>query len=299
MAKTVNVLMSTYNGERYLHQQIESILRQDGVDVMLTVRDDGSTDKTFAILDEYQAQGLLTWYSGENLGPARSFLHLLQHAQPADFYAFADQDDVWKPEKLKVAVELLQPDADTPALYFSPTQPADCDLQLLPTNPISPCLTFGESLVYEFVSGCTMVFTSQLRKQLIAYTPDYLPMHDVWIYCVAQALGAKIVFDTEPHILYRQHGSNAIGATNSSSQLWKKRWERFFNSEQSRSRRASEILKGYQHKMPAESLSLLRDFLSGKRSLSARLRLLRDKRFRCGEKHTQRLFAFNLLTNKY
>ena len=72
--KRVNVLMSTYNGERFLHQQIESILRQDEVDVVLTVRDDGSTDKTCAVLDEYQAQGLLTWYSGDNIGPARSFM---------------------------------------------------------------------------------------------------------------------------------------------------------------------------------------------------------------------------------
>ena len=76
----ITVLMSTYNGDRYLIEQIESILNQKDAHVNIIVRDDGSTDQTQAILRQYQEKGALTFYTGENLGPERSFLHLLQHA---------------------------------------------------------------------------------------------------------------------------------------------------------------------------------------------------------------------------
>ena len=96
----VLVLMSTYNGEKYLREQIDSILGQRGVEVSLLVRDDGSTDATLTTLDEYKESGRLDYYCGNNLGPARSFMHLLQNAPASDFYAFSDQDDKWMDDKL-------------------------------------------------------------------------------------------------------------------------------------------------------------------------------------------------------
>ena len=83
------------------------------------------------------------------------------------------------------------------------------DATLKPTGiiEIEPLLTFGESLVYEFIPGCTMVFNRKLRDIVNRYSPAYLPMHDVWIYSVALAVGAKIYFDKSPHILYRHHRS--------------------------------------------------------------------------------------------
>ncbi len=114
MEKVV-VLMSTYNGDRYLENQIESLLNQKGVEVMILARDDGSKDRTPEILEKYKrenradtAEASFDYYVGQNLGPAGSFLDLMKHAPEADFYALCDQDDTWLPDKLKIAVNAIQ-----------------------------------------------------------------------------------------------------------------------------------------------------------------------------------------------
>ena len=101
--------MSTYNGQKYIRQQIDSILQQTNVEVNLLVRDDGSKDDTIKILDEYKQEGKLTYYTGPNLGPQLSFLNLLNNCPKADYYAFADQDDYWEKDKLSTAVKLNWP----------------------------------------------------------------------------------------------------------------------------------------------------------------------------------------------
>ena len=107
----VIVLMSTYNGEKYLRNQIESLLRQVDVEIEILVRDDGSKDGTLGILEEYknsrEYSGKLSYYVGPNVGPAKSFLDLIKHAPEAEYYALCDQDDTWLPDKLKIAVEAI------------------------------------------------------------------------------------------------------------------------------------------------------------------------------------------------
>lgn len=96
------VLMSTYNGARFIREQLDSILDQTGeFELDLWVRDDGSTDGTKDILNDYESRGLLRWYTGENLGPAQSFLDLVRRTLGYDWYAFADQDDFWMPENCR------------------------------------------------------------------------------------------------------------------------------------------------------------------------------------------------------
>ncbi len=94
---SIVVLMSTYNGEKYIREQLDSIFNQEGIDVKVVVRDDGSKDTTHAILDEYKKTHELVWYTGENLKSARSFMDLIYQAPESDYYAFADQDDYWDP----------------------------------------------------------------------------------------------------------------------------------------------------------------------------------------------------------
>ena len=113
----VVVLLSTYNGEKFLEEQLRSLQGQIGVDVTVLVRDDGSTDNTHAILDEWSKNGFLSWYTGPNLGPAKSFLDLLCNAPDADYYAFCDQDDVWHKDKVKTF--LCEINATKKDLYFS------------------------------------------------------------------------------------------------------------------------------------------------------------------------------------
>ena len=114
--KSIQVLLSTYNGARYLREQLDSLLSQENVDIKILVRDDGSTDDTIKILNEYQNRGLLAWYTGPNMRPAKSFLNLLIQSPESEVYAFCDQDDVWKPEKMYMAVcQLKTVSTDIPA----------------------------------------------------------------------------------------------------------------------------------------------------------------------------------------
>lgn len=297
--KQVLVLMSTYNGERYLKQQIDSISGQQGVSVKLLVRDDGSTDGTLRILDDYKAKGQLDYYFGDNIGPQRSFMHLLQHAPGSDYYAFADQDDVWMPEKLAVAVKRLESQQNRPALYFCQTQLTDERLNKLPSVIIHPYLTFGESMIYKFIGGCTMVMNNSLQMVIGKRNPDYLRMHDTWVYFIAQAVGAYIYFDKVPHILYRQHGDNALGQGQGFWHDWRLRISRFTKLKNDRFRQAYELLHCYGNAMPDENKILLIKFLDGKKSFANRLRIIGNRNFRCADRTTQILFWVNVLLNKY
>ncbi len=294
--------MATYNGERYLVEQIDSILNQKNVEVNLQVRDDGSSDSTMDILEHYSRKGLIQFYQGMNLGPARSFMQLLRDSSDAaDYYAFADQDDFWLTDKMKVACQyLMQVDSSTPALYFCQTKLVDENLKPFEKQiEINPKMTFGESLVYEFIGGCTMVMNKQLRNAINSYNPSYLPMHDVWIYSVALAIGAKVFFDKTPHMLYRQHGRNVIGQGYSRMHEWKQRMHRLCNSEHSRSRRAKEIMKGYEHLLSSENKCLLQNFIKGKSNLLTRLSLMKNEQLLSSNLSTNYNFKLALLLNTY
>ena len=298
--KKVTILLSSYNGETYLEEQLESIVAQKNVLTSILVRDDGSNDGTCDILDRWQHKVDLRWYRGENIGPARSFMDLLRLAGDSCYYAFSDQDDYWLSDKLKVAVDKLESYEKRPALYFCQTELVDKNLNRVNSVIIHPRLTFGESLVYQFVGGCTMVMNRALRDVILTYDPQYLSMHDVWIYDVAQAIGAHVVFDHIPHILYRQHGGNVTGQSTSVMTEWKHRTGRLVKRElHSRSKVAREIYKGYFALMPGENRQILTDFIEGKTHLKQRLRLLRDRRFRCGDRETYHNFQMAVLTNIY
>lgn len=212
----VAVLMSTYNGEKYLNEQIDSILSQSGnFELSLLVRDDGSTDETINILNKYQNLGKLKWYSGKNLGPGKSFIDLLYKTHGYDYYAFSDQDDVWMPGKIARAIDILQK-FECAALYFCNAEYVDQDLyplggntykKYVPTDLYSAVLNPG-------YLGCTMVFNSQLVSVIQEHEfPHDLYIHDAFIARVCVAVGGKIKYDPEVYIKYRQHGNNVIGST--------------------------------------------------------------------------------------
>ncbi|MBP5258233.1 MAG: glycosyltransferase family 2 protein [Prevotella sp.] len=295
----VCVLMSTYDGERYIREQIDSILAQRDVEVSLLVRDDGSTDGTHVILDEYQKKGLLKWYTGDNLKPARSFMQLLRDAPNCDYYAFADQDDFWMNDKLYAACQMLETNSDKPALYFGQTQLADKDLNPIDSVVINPFLTFGESLVYYFVGGCTMVMNSRLREIVNKYRPKELFMHDVWIYSVALAIGAFVAFDKVPRIMYRQHGGNTVGQGFGAWEMWKRRFDRLRNERRIRSRVAREIHDGYKDYITADNREILNKVLSYRKSFLGRMSLLRDRRFTTSHTTTNIFFKLAVLLGTF
>lgn len=208
----VVVLLSTYNGEQHVGEQLRSILEQLPARGRIVVRDDGSSDDTVAIV---QALGdaRIAVTSGPNLGFGRSFLTLLAGAPPdADMVMFADQDDVWLPGKITRAWQALQRLGEEPALYGSAQMLADSRLRPLHvTRRWVREPSFEGALVENMITGCTAALNRPAVRLLQrAGVPQGVHFHDWWLYLVVSAFG-QVVFDPEPTLLYRQHGANQIG----------------------------------------------------------------------------------------
>ena len=214
----VAVLMSTYNGAAFLQQQIESILSQQGdFSLDLWVRDDGSQDDTINLLKEYESSHKLQWYTGKNLKPAHSFWDLLLHCPGYDYYAFADQDDVWEENKLQAAIKSIS-HADGPALACANAQLVGAKLEDLGRNVYltPPALDFETLSIAGGILGCTMVLNHPLAQLLQSRDmPNNMVMHDFYIALICALAGGELYFDMTPHMKYRQHGSNVVGASRS------------------------------------------------------------------------------------
>ncbi|GAB6420552.1 hypothetical protein bcgnr5372_21190 [Bacillus luti] len=301
MQKVV-ILMSSYNGEKYIREQIESIFAQSYRNIQLIVRDDGSTDSTIKILNEYAEQDRLSWYKGKNLKPARSFLELVKKAPVAEYYAFADQDDVWDSDKIEVAVKKLsQVKADTPALYCSATRLVDQDLAII--NPVAHYknyrLTFGEALVEIPSPGCTYVFNNDAREYLVNYEFDYIGMHDALLYRIVSGLG-EIIYDKTPHISYRQHGGNVVGTENSMILNFLQRVERnLFSDEPNKKYKvACEIRKSCGHLFEGENLRTLETFTDYKKTFRNRIKFAFNREIKRTNKVDNVLFVILSLMGK-
>lgn len=212
----VAVLLSTYNGSKYLHEQLDSLVVQEGVEVILVARDDGSTkDNTIEILKSYKEKftGFIL-LEEPNCGAEESFNRLCKYAYEnveADYYAFCDQDDVWDSDKLKCAVgKLNQYSKDKPNLYFSNLKMVDEKLNFIRDfyAPNEVFIDKDKTLVQIFTYGCTCVFN---RKAIELYCAvENTTFHDNWVYCICSYLG-NVIYDGVGHIQYRQHGSNLSG----------------------------------------------------------------------------------------
>lgn len=208
------IVMSAYNGAAYIRQQIESILAQKSEsEIDLIVRDDGSTDDTLSILQSYASAGKLRYYTGENLKPAKSFLDLVKNCPGYDYYAFADQDDYWYADKLQSAIAMMA-DTQAPAMVFANARLVDGALKPIGRNVYKnpPNCDFYSVLCGGGILGCTVIFNAQTAKLLQTYpNPEKLIMHDSYAAIICTLFDGTIFFDPQPHMDYRQHGSNVVG----------------------------------------------------------------------------------------
>lgn len=297
----VLVLMSTYNGGDYLTYQLDSLLRQQDVHLRILVRDDGSNDNTKEILCKYAETGFLEWYSGKNIGPAKSFMDLIFKSSDADFYAFCDQDDIWDDDKLKQAINfLLEADKSEPSIYFSNTQLVNNDLSPIKSYPIKYLFTFGESLLRNPATGCTVVFNSTLRNHLCSYKPSYVSMHDSWAYRVCLAIGGRIFFDEIPHIKYRQHKNNVLGGKKGFLKTWKRRYKSFKKSkENTRLLTVQNLLSGYSTLINPENKKLLENLSNYRKSFRNKLSLFFCSKIKTASIEGRLAFIFSILFNRY
>lgn len=212
--KRVLVLMATYNGEKYINEQIESLFAQEGVQVSLLVRDDGSTDNTTTILDNWSKKSDTRWYTGPHLNAKYGFFELLCKASETnyEYFAFCDQDDVWDRDKLAIALERLEQVPDNiPGLYYCGQRLVNEQLELLSVHKLNPHRTVLTRFLIGDIAGCTAVFNKTLVQIVSQYRPAYMRMHDLWIMKVCAALGGEVIVDPQAHLAYRQHGNNVEG----------------------------------------------------------------------------------------
>lgn len=231
----VAVLMATYNGEKFLKQQIDSILEQQGVNILLFVRDDGSTDGTIHLLEKYSDENeniILLNKVPYQLKAAKNFMSMVRDVDLSqiDFMAYCDQDDIWLPEKLSAAIQTIN--KDTVDCYASNLLMGDADAKLVTNKPLLKRIVSyifnykaNTQQAYDFYleaasAGCTLVLNrsaAQYLQKIFAEIFDKIPeraSHDWSTYAITRLNGFKWYIDSDSYIIYRQHAENAYGANN-------------------------------------------------------------------------------------
>lgn len=211
------VLMSTYNGEQYVEQQIRSIMSQRGIeDIKLRIRDDGSNDNTVKIISKLMSEysDRIQLIEGDNIGYNASFFELLKHAEGYDYYAISDQDDIWLPEKLFVGVKsILKYGESVPVLYASTSYLVENDL--IPygqTRRKYREFTLFNTIIQNICPGHTQIFNNELLKYIKEdVDTSKIYVYDSWITNLAMLYGT-IVYNNSSYTLYRQHKGNQLGS---------------------------------------------------------------------------------------
>ena len=313
----IAVLMSTYNGEKYLREQMDSILAQKGVDVQIYVRDDGSSDSTPDMLREYQAKYPDTIYfinsnKITNCGVKKSFLSLLKYVaekrEDINYFCFADQDDFWLEDKLNAAITLLEAEHDNPKgkLYYSNKTFVDQDLKLIREENITFYDDFFEALFPRSLCyGCTMVFDRALALLAQQHYPQSKCIHDSWVYRLARAVGSSVVFDDKSYILYRQHGNNEVGMAEAKlhhtsvlymirkflPMLFKKRTHHMTCV-------MKDVSLNYDSVLGDEQSRIIKVFLKYRFSIPAKYKLIFNKDMRKRTFKTRLVWAYSVIFNR-
>lgn len=273
----IAILMATYNGEKYICQQIDSILSQTCKDWELYIHDDGSTDNTIAVVESYVEKypNKIHLIDGKSTGGAKyNFFYMFGQVE-APYYMTCDQDDVWLDKKIELTYDkmlTIENKADVPCLVYTELRVVDSEL-----NTIADTMsgyqsldchkrTINQFILQNSVTGCTMMVNRALRDKMLRITDiDNTIMHDWWAALVAAQFG-KTAFIDEPTILYRQHGDNSLGALgiNKLSYIVRRVWQKKQIQESMRLGRlqAREFAKTYT--LPADSLAVRYAALEGK-----------------------------------
>jgi len=218
-AAQVSILMCTYNGAKFIAEQLDSLERQSHANWTLTVSDDGSQDETLEILEAFgrrTGSERLNVVKGPRKGFAYNFLSLTARNDiDADYYAWSDQDDVWHTDKLRTALAwLATTPPDTPALYCARSELINDEGVNKGFSPLFKRPPhFSNALVQSIAGGNTMVFNQAARALLQeAGSAINVPSHDWWAYLIISGAGGIVHYDPHPKVMYRQHDANLIGS---------------------------------------------------------------------------------------
>ena len=263
----VAILLATYQGQKYLATQLDSIAAQTHANWQLWASDDGSSDGTLSILKQYQNEwptGRLSIQRGPGKGYVANFLSLICNAEiDADYFAYADQDDYWEKNKLERALSFLDTVPEgVPALYCARTilvDEQDNEIGLSPLFTKKP--SFANALMQNLGGGNTMMFNRAARELVGEAGQDLvLDKHDWWTYLVVSGCGGLVLYDPEPALRYRQHSANQIGM----NQGWDARLHRIKMLWQGRFKQLNELhiraLERIQPRLTTENAEILQRF---------------------------------------
>ena len=285
-------MMATYNGEKYLQEQIDSILTQEDVDVTIRVCDDISTDGTFEILSEYSRSDarVASTRNNERLGVGLNFMQMVYEVEAGqyDYYAFSDQDDVWLPRKLITAISCIRnkeneksirriPGIGVPILYCSDLLNVNEELK----NPIPELSSLYDDLPYRAsllirnrYSGCTMVFNNDhLSLAQVSRQCTFPRIHDVWMSLLAYYCGNMVVDRQHALILRRLTGRNAAGAILPGGDVKNASITHLAKPSVAAGRKTARmLLDGYSNYLSENDKILIKEFCSYANSLSTRIK---------------------------
>ncbi len=266
---SVAVVMSTYNGEKYVREQLESVLAQDYENVSVFVRDDGSRDETLQVVEPYALDGKIHLEQGENIGVVRSFFSLLKTvAGKFDYVAFCDQDDRWHTDKVSRAVSVLERrDGTVPQLYCSEYIFCDVDLRPQGKSHLNQRGVDFPTMLYEnMVSGNTVLMNDMLVRAVVNAGVEDVYCHDWWCALVASAIG-ELTFDDFTSLDYRRTGANVSATGSGGMSLLRYRARKFLQGGELKNvtLQLKKLDRDFGALMPVEKRRLLERFLNGGR----------------------------------
>ncbi|MDD5157863.1 glycosyltransferase family 2 protein [Sulfurimonas sp.] len=270
MQKKIVILLSTYNGEKYLKEQLDSLFAQTYKDFEIITRDDKSSDATLDILKSYNIRLMDI---NENLGAKNSFATLLRYAvenSNAEYFMFCDQDDIWENNKIQISLIKMQETSekfgDVPLLVHTDLEVVDEKLHIINNSfmnfqKIDPYKNkFNNLIVQNTITGCTMMINRKLAEKCLPVS-DRAIMHDWWIGLVASQFG-KISFIDTTCIKYRQHVGNTVGADGFSFKVLFKTFYKIFSFDivGQYKFQAKAFLEQFEDELDEKTKAMLKDF---------------------------------------
>ena len=274
----ISILMATYNGEKYICEQIDSLFAQTVQDFTLYVSDDKSTDRTSEIIEwyarRYPSRIVLTRRETNSDGAKNNFLDLMT-AYKDDYVMLSDQDDVWLPNKIELTLDAMKQaekeyGKNTPLLVHTELTATNADTKQkigayhVLANLDCTRTELNFALVQNLAAGCTIMYNRALAE-LIIKPPQFCVMHDWWVFLIASAFG-KIEYVDQATLLYRQHGDNSVGISDTRTFGYKLRrvsnFHRLINTLNDSSEQACNFLRSYRQRLSQKQLYLLTEYAS-------------------------------------
>ena len=281
--KTVTVIMSSYNGSSFIERQIKSIYNQKDVSINCFIRDDGSSDNTLQILTELQKEyANLSFIVGDNVGREKSFLIAFSLALQADYYAFADQDDIWFDNKIINGLNQLAQYPDNEVVMFHCNKiSVNGDLTPLShqIKRLSRPINRQNAVVQEYAQGCSIIFNNAAKNLLTRRLPIEKIAHDFWVGLVCFMFG-HVIYDCNPYFYHINYGNNASGEGHL-LKSWQKRWRMFWGTKNVYYLPSLDLLSdAYVDLLTDEDKIFLQQTLDYKINIRSKLNLLFSLKFR-------------------